>query len=58
MIDILLPATDAGVLAQVIVVFVLGAAVTVATWRRREWRLLAVGGTFLALALMGLRALH
>jgi uncharacterized integral membrane protein len=58
LIDVLLPATDAGVLAQVIAVFVIGAAVTAVTWRRREWRLLAIGGTFLALALMGLRALH
>jgi hypothetical protein len=42
----------------VIVVSLIGVTVTAVTWRRREWRLLAVGGTVLAQALMGLRALH
>lgn len=58
MIDLLLPATDAGVLAQVIVVLVVGVVTISLTRRNREWRLIAVGGTLLALGLLGLRALH
>lgn len=58
MIDFLLPATDGGVLAQVVAVVIIGTVAVVVTWRRREWRLLSVGATVLALALMGLRALH
>lgn len=58
MIDPLLPATDAGVFVQLIVVLVLGVVAIVATRGRREWRLVALGGTVVALGLMGLRALH
>lgn len=58
MIDLLLPSTDAGVLAQVIIVTVVGVVAYVVTRRHREWRLVALGATVCVLALMGLRALH
>lgn len=58
MIDLLLPATDGGVLAQMIVVVVAGVVAVVATRRHTEWRLVAMGGTIVALGLLGLRALH
>lgn len=57
-IDLILPRTDAGVLAQVVAVVVIGAVAVVATRSRRDWRLVALGSTLFALALMGLRALH
>lgn len=58
MIDLLLPATDGGVLAQLIVFVLVGGLAIVATKNHREWRLVAFGGTILGLGLMGLRALH
>lgn len=56
--SLLLPRTDLGVLAQVIV---LGALLALAVWgtrRRPEYRLLALGVGLLLFALMGLRAAH
>jgi hypothetical protein len=56
--SLLLPRTDLGVLAQVIV---LTAALALAVWstrRRPELRLLAVGTGVMLFALMGLRAAH
>jgi hypothetical protein len=56
--SLLLPRTDLGVLAQVVV---LTAALALAVWstrRRPELRLLAVGTGVMLFALMGLRAAH
>ena len=57
-VDLLLPRTDAGVLAQLVL---LGAVSVGAIWtlrHRPHARLLAVGVTVFLLSLMGLRALH
>ncbi len=58
MIDLLLPATDSGVLAQVIVVLVLGIVSVITTRHRREMSLLMGGATALLLALMAVRAIQ
>jgi len=57
-IDLVLPATDAGVAVQTAIVLVLGAVAVFATRRRREWMLVAGGLTLVILGLFGLRALH
>ncbi len=56
--DLLLPRTDGGVLAQVLVVVVLTAFGTVAARRERAVVLLVVGLGTVILGLMGVRALH
>lgn len=58
MIDLILPATDAGVVVQTVIVLVLGAGAVIATRRRREWMLVAIGLTLLVFGFFGLRALH
>lgn len=58
MIDLILPATDAGVAVQLVVFVVLGGLALFATRHHREWRLVAVGSLLLVLGLFGLRALH
>ncbi|MFP3883211.1 MAG: hypothetical protein ACLFRT_15285 [Actinomycetota bacterium] len=58
MIDLVLPATDAGVAVQAAIVLVLGTGAVFATRRRREWMLVAVGLTLVTLGFFGLRALH
>ena len=57
-IDVLLPATDAGVAFQFGVVLTTGAVAMVVTRRDRDVRLLVIGVTVLLVALMALRAVH
>jgi hypothetical protein len=57
-IDLLLPTTDAGVLAQVIAVIAAGLLGLALTRRHADGRLLVVGATLVALAFMALRTLH
>jgi len=58
MLDLLLPATDGGVLAQVIIVAVVAAGLLVIVRRNRDLRLLVVGITVLTFGLMAVRAVH
>ncbi|HEX6300329.1 MAG TPA: hypothetical protein VF148_07695 [Acidimicrobiia bacterium] len=39
-------------------VLILGSGAVYATWKRREWRLVAIGATLAVLGFFGLRALH
>ena len=57
-IEVLLPATDAGVAFQFGVVLVAGATGIVATRRNRDVRILAIGLAVLLVALMAARAIH
>lgn len=56
--SLLLPRTDLGVLAQVVVLVALLALAVWGTPCRPEYRLLALGVGLLLFALMGLRAAH
>ena len=58
MIDVLLPATDAGVALQFGVVLVAGVVGFIFARRSRDVRLLIIGLTVLLVALMALRAIH
>jgi hypothetical protein len=58
MLELLLPRTDAGVAVQAVVVAVVGLAVIWITRRDETWRVFAVGAFMLAVALLGVRALH
>jgi uncharacterized membrane-anchored protein len=57
-LDLLLPATDAGVAAQLVAVFVVVAIALWRFWSNLEIRLLVVGSGIVVLGLMGLRALQ
>ena len=56
--DVLLPRTDGGVLAQVVLVLVLMAVTVVLAWRERSLVTLALGVGIFVLGLIGVRALH
>ncbi len=56
--DILLPATDAGVLLQAVVWTALLALGIIVTRRNRDVRLLVVGIGILGYGLMAVRAIH
>ena len=56
--DLLLPATDAGVVAQLVGVVILWLAAVIALRNQAEWRLVVIGAGPIALALIGVRALH
>lgn len=58
MIDVLLPATDAGVAFQFGVVLTAGVVGFVATRRNRDVRILVIGLTTLLVAVMALRSIH
>ncbi len=58
MVDLLLPTTDAGADAQIVVAAVLGTLAVVAVRRNRDARLFAVGLTVLVVAVMAFRAVH
>lgn len=58
MIDLLLPSTDGGVLAQVAAATVIFAAALFLVRRYPEWRLFTVGVWILTYAWFGLRTLH
>lgn len=58
MIDVFLPATDAGVALQFGVVLTVGAAAFIVARRNRDVRLLVIGLTVLLVSVMALRALH
>jgi hypothetical protein len=57
-IEVLLPATDAGVAFQFGLVLIAGVAGIVATRRNRDFRILVIGLTVLLVALMAVRAIH
>jgi hypothetical protein len=57
-IDLLVPATDAGVALQLGIVAAAGVIGLIATRRNRDLRLLVVGATVLLVAVMALRAVH
>ncbi|MEX1004551.1 MAG: hypothetical protein WD990_11530 [Acidimicrobiia bacterium] len=57
-IDLLLPATDAGVLAQLIGVIGAGLFGLALTRRHPDRRLLVAGATLVVLAFMAVRTLH
>ncbi len=52
------PTTDAGVVVQVVVTILLGAALAVAVRRERSLVLLVVGVTMVLLGWYGIRGLH
>ncbi|MGH8986813.1 MAG: hypothetical protein ACRDY6_23525 [Acidimicrobiia bacterium] len=56
--ELLLPRTDAGVLAQALVVFPALGIALVLVWRDREWRALVFGLLTMTTAWFGLRAVH
>jgi hypothetical protein len=56
--DLLLPATDGGVVVQLLVVLLIWAAAVFAMRHQAEWRMVAIGGGLIAVALIGVRALH
>jgi 4-amino-4-deoxy-L-arabinose transferase-like glycosyltransferase len=56
--DLLLPTTDAGVVAQTMIAIGVIAALLLTTRRHRDLRLVVVGGGLLVVALMALRAAH
>ncbi|MDH3190883.1 MAG: hypothetical protein OEM39_09660 [Acidimicrobiia bacterium] len=56
--DLILPTTDAGVFAQVLLVIVSGACLTW-EWRHNpDLRLVGIGTVLVASGLIGVRALH
>jgi len=57
-LDLLLPATDAGVFVQFAVVGLILAAALWRFWSNPEVRLLVIGSGLVILGLMGFRALH
>lgn len=57
-VDLFLPRTDAGVAIQAAVVIVAGGLGLYLTRDRPDGRLLVVGVVLVALAFMGVRALH
>jgi hypothetical protein len=57
-IDLLLPATDAGVAVQFGVVIAVGLIGLLVTRKFQDLRLLVVGLTILLVALMAVRAVH
>lgn len=56
--DRLLPQTDAEVFAQLALVVVVFAVALRRYWSRPDLRLVVIGGGLVALAFMGVRALH
>ncbi len=52
------PATDTGVVVQVVATLLLGAAIAVAVRRERSLVLLVVGVTMIVLGWYGIRGLH
>ncbi len=58
MIDLILPRTDGGVLAQLAVVTVVFATAAWLTRRRKDVRVLVIGLWLVAYGGMGVRALH
>lgn len=58
MLDLLLPSTDGGVIAQLVVVVALWLGGLWALRNRPDARLLLAGGGLVVLALIGVRALH
>jgi len=58
MIDLLLPATDAGVAAQAIAATIVFAAATWWTRKNSDVRLVVIGLWLVAYGAMGVRALH
>jgi len=57
-LDFLLPSTDAGVAVQFVAVIGIGTVGAFAARANRDLRLLIVGITILAVALMTVRAVH
>ncbi len=58
MTEVFLPRTDAGVVAQALVVFPILTGALVAVRRDREWRVFVLGLLVITLAWFGARAIH
>ncbi len=56
--DLLLPATDAGVVAQFVIVVIILAIALWRFWASLDLRLVVIGTGLVVLGLMGFRALH
>jgi len=56
--NLLLPHTDAGVLAQLVAATLVFATLMWIVRRRREYRVFVAGGWIMTYALMALRAVH
>ncbi len=56
--DLLLPRTDAGVLAQLIIATVVFAALTWRLWHNKDARIFVIGLWVLTYGAMGVRAIH
>jgi hypothetical protein len=57
-LNLLLPETDGGVVAQLVLLLVIWSIALWRLWRRPDSRLVVLGAGVVALGLMGLRALH
>lgn len=58
MLDLLLPRTDAGVLAQLIIATIVFALMTWRFWSNKDARIFVIGLWVMTYAAMGVRALH
>lgn len=58
LLDLLLPATDAGVAAQFVIVVIILAVALWRFWANPDLRLVVIGTGLVVLGLMGFRALH
>jgi hypothetical protein len=58
MVELLLPRTDAGVVAQAVIVTALAVVALVLTWRNRDLRLFVGGLAMITYAWMALRTVH
>ncbi len=56
--DVLLPATDLGVLVQAVIVAIVFSIAMAAVWRDDAWRLFVAGLATLTAAWFGIRMLH
>lgn len=57
-LDLLLPRTDAGVLAQVVAALIVFGGALAAVWRHPEFRVLVIGLGLTFFGFAGVRALH
>ena len=58
MIEVVLPRTDGGVLAQFVVVSIAAVVALIGLWRWRDLRVLVIGVAVLAYGVMAVRAVH
>ena len=56
--DLILPTTDAGVIAQLVFAAIVFASLLWRFWRNKDARVFIIGLSVLTFSLMGVRALH